>query len=415
MDKSDHDMAQNDQIIQFHQMLSPVVDSIDKIKQAKSSVSDEMHDERQNCNQLADKIDCLARDMGISVQTLKLSDPPLKDIDGVVNRELYKVSGTAKIFPSLRPEEYTVAILSGFIAVLIDVIFVGTPEVVKIYRGGERFDGSLLTGVFKKLGKTKDGELSPIFKWFSDTCKVPYDISAQSGVMNPNNHRLRNFSHDPFLGVFFAVVDILCGTTTCIDNSGQLKVLLSPKEVPISEKFLALFYYLGHLLSDLCTARGLPVPGFCLTQFFTNGASDASLAKIAERMYLDGYDLRHLASTAVPVGIKNLLVDSYLSLTKEVENTVSLNLAEKERRNLNASLKREKMMFVSNVTATVGNTVKFLAPPNCGNPCALNLSQWFAFVTSSCAMIKAGLRDRTVEAVMDNREAIEKNWDILKP
>lgn len=36
---------------------------------------------------------------------------------------------------------------------------------------------------------------------------------------------------------------------------------------------------------------------------------------IAERMYLDGYDMRCLASMSFPVITKNLVIDSYLLIT----------------------------------------------------------------------------------------------------
>ena len=173
-----------------------------------------------------------------------------------------------------------------------------------------------------------------------------------------------------------------------------------------------LFYYIGHIISDVCTARGIPVPGFCLTQFFTAGGRDDSLAKIAERMYLDGYDLRHLVSTAVPVAIKNLLIDAYLSLTRTPDN-LFLSVAEQERQKLNAKLKREKMLFISDIVGSSGNAVKFLLPPNCGNPCALNLSQWFELIRRSCSMAKEAMRDRTAETVMENRDVLQKNWDLL--
>lgn len=159
------------------------------------------------------------------------------------------------------------------------------------------------------------------------------------------------------------------------------------KKYPNQEKYLAVFYYIGHIISDVCTARGIPVPGFCLTQFFTAGGRDDSLAKIAERMYLDGYDLRHLVSTAVPVAIKNLLIDAYLSLTRTPDE-LFLPVAEQERQKLNAKLKREKMLFISDIVGSSGNAVKFLLPPNCGNPCALNLSQWFELIRRSCSMAK---------------------------
>lgn len=129
-------------------------------------------------------------------------------------------------------------------------------------------------------------------------------------------------------------------------------------------------------------------------------------------MYLDGYDLRHLVSTAVPVAIKNLLIDAYLSLTRTPDE-LFLPVAEQERQKLNAKLKREKMLFISDIVGSSGNAVKFLLPPNCGNPCALNLSQWFELIRRSCSMAKEAMRDRTAETVMENRDVIQKNWDLL--
>ena len=96
-------------------------------------------------------------------------------------------------------------------------------------------------------------------------------------------------------------------------------------------------------------------------------------------MYLDGYDLRHLVSTAVPVAIKNLLIDAYLSLTRTPDE-LFLPVAEQERQKLNAKLKREKMLFM---------------------------------IRRSCSMAKEAMRDRTAETVMENRDVIQKNWDLL--
>ena len=129
-------------------------------------------------------------------------------------------------------------------------------------------------------------------------------------------------------------------------------------------------------------------------------------------MYLDGYDLRHLVSTAVPVAIKNLLIDAYLSLTRTPDE-LFLPVAEQERQKLNAKLKREKMLFISDIVGSSGNVAKFLLPPNCANPCALNLSQWFELIRRSCSMAKGAMRDHTAETVMANRDVLQKNWDLL--
>ena len=413
-EKNDHsyEASKEKSIIQFQKDLSLIQSDVDQIKKACTDLEKERWEERETINALIAGINQLAEETGAEIRLPELSDGQTSEIDVYIDQAICDFSHTDRVFPKLRSEEYVIASLAGIASIVIDVIFFFFSEVVKIYRGGERFDGSLLTAALRKIGKTADGELIPILQWFSDVCKVPYDLSLQKGVMNPNNHRLRSFAHDPFLGLFFAVADILCGTTTCIDEEGRLRVLLSPKEVPEQEKYLAVFYYIGHIISDVCTARGIPVPGFCLTQFFTAGGRDDSLAKIAERMYLDGYDLRHLVSTAVPVAIKNLLIDAYLSLTRTPDN-LFLSVAEQERQKLNAKLKREKMLFISDIVGSSGNAVKFLLPPNCGNPCALNLSQWFELIRRSCSMAKEAMRDRTAETVMENRDVLQKNWDLL--
>ena len=76
-------------------------------------------------------------------------------------------------------------------------------------------------------------------------------------------------------------------------------------------------------------------------------------------------------------------------------------------------LKREKMLFISNSIATVGNTVKLVAPPNCGNPAAINAAQWFAMIQSSVSMLRAATRDRTPETIIETRNAINSTWKAL--
>ena len=253
---------------------------------------------------------------------------------------------------------------------------------------------------------------------FSETlskiCKVPYDASIVKNGMNPNNHRLRSLSHDPFFGLFFSVFDIALGTTTYIDNTGHLNIYKAPNNpISIPKKFVATLYYIGHIVSDLFTARGIPIPGFFLTQFFTVGVNDDSIAELAENMYKDGYDMRHLASMSIPVLAKNIIISAYLYLFEMSSNEIVMTGPMKEKKKIEASLKKEKMYFIANCIAVGGNTIKFFAPPSSCNPCSLNAPEWFAFLHSSIAMIKAKCRDFTAEEVMYNREDITLKWDAL--
>lgn len=301
-------------------------------------------------------------------------------------------------------------IIAGIIASIVDIVFVGTPEVVKIYKGGENFDGSILTGVLRKIGNG-DNKLSKMFKWLSEKCKVPYDISAEKGIVNPNNHRLRSFAHDPLIGLLFAVVDIILGTATVIDNQGRLRVLINDKQYPRSQKFLAVFYYMGHLLSDICTARGLPIPGFVLTQFFSG--DDTSIARIAERMYIDGYDLRHLASMETPVFIKNMITDVYYYMCLQEEVRLAETIAEKQIYENKKVAYKYKLRIVSDAVCCSGNVLKFFIPPTMGNMTALNIPEWTSLIQDTVINLKYQMREKDVENLISNREIISDKWKKL--
>lgn len=366
---------------------------------------------RDSVNELISEVESLSDYLNLNLQT----PDALPDIDISVNtdidRAISEITSKAKLFPALSTTELIVSALAGTLSVIIDVVLVGTPEIVKIYRGGENFDGSVLTSLIRKIQPGDGTEAGSILKWLSDKCKVPYDLSCIKGTVNPNNHRLRGLGHDPYLGLFFAVTDIIMGTTTCIDNDGALRIIPN-YAASASEKILSVFYYLGHIVSDLFTARGIPVPGFFLTQFFTGDGEDTSLAEIAKNMYMDGYDTRHLASMAVPVVVKDLIVEAFCRITKPEINGF-LPLAEKEQAEQQYNLKKEKMLFISNSVGAAGNLVKFVAPPSCCNPCSLNAAQWFAFIRSSISMTVAATRDRSAESVLDGRSRINQKWDLL--
>ncbi|MBQ9493518.1 MAG: hypothetical protein IJR54_07280 [Oscillibacter sp.] len=412
------DKHRKGEILAFHDKLNPLVmdtvdlgNQVDIMRQSGAEFRGELNDLLAETQKLAEHMKLtvqLPRPLSVEAGSLN------SDIDAVYfasNSEYAK----AKIFPELQTEEIIFSAVAGLLSVMIDMVFVGTPEVVTIWRGGKNFDGSILTGLLRKAGKDSDGELNSILQWLSEHCKVPYDISAVKNIMYPNNHRLRSLSHDPFLGLFFAVADILMGTTTCIGNDGKIKILLN-WQTDTSQKLLAVFYYIGHLLSDLCTARGLPVPGAFLTQFFVGDGSDDSLAKIAENMYRDGYDLRHFASMSVPVVVKDLLICAYLRITgtEHVFQGAFSENTEREYRKLQETLKQEKMLLIANTVATAGNVIKLVSPPVSGNPCAINAVQWFAMIRSGITAVKAANRDRVPESVIAARFAINQTWQKLK-
>ena len=95
---------------------------------------------------------------------------------------------------------------------------------------------------------------------------VPYDASTNVGLdrpiegLNPKTHRLSSFGHDPILGFYYGVKDILNGTFTAINNAGEVIVQARPNANTSYTLFEAIAIQFGHLRSDLSTPAGLPIP-----------------------------------------------------------------------------------------------------------------------------------------------------------
>lgn len=390
-----------DKIISFDSQLSELDAPIDTLSIETDRAEESINDTSKEINEVLEILNTIPGALRPVPDPVEI--PEIKHLNVVLGELSDKeLSGTV----SLSGLDTIVSIIAGVIASIIDIVFVGTPEVVKVYKKGENFDGSILTALFRKIG-SGDNKLSEIFKWLSDKCKVPYDISAMKDVVAPDNHRLRNFAHDPLVGLLFAVADIILGTATVIDNDGRIRILVNNKNQSPIQKYLAVVYYLGHLLSDVCTARGLPIPGFFLTQFFA-GNKD-SIARVAEAMYKDGYDVRHLASMSTPVIIKNLIINGYLRLTQS-EQTESSSIAMKEIQENKRIAYKYKLRLVSDAVCCGGNVLKFFIPPTSGNMTALNLPEWAGLLTDTIITLKYQLREKNVEQVIRNREIINDNW-----
>ena len=400
-------MNRKDRILDFSEDLDILEYEVSKTEQHMTDVEDSISETSDLVQAIMDDFRQIPGAMVVvegSTSTDELSsinklNTTINDIEGI------KLPGDV----SLCALDVIVSIIAGVIASVIDIVFVGTPEVVKIYKSGENFDGSILTAALRNAGNGNNG-FSKMLEWCCEKSKVPYDISVQKGVVNPNNHRLRNFGHDPLIGMLFAVADIILGTATFVDEQGKLRVVVNSKDYPTSQKYLALIYYFGHLLSDVCTARGLPIPGFILTQFFTSEGDGSSIAHIAEQMYRGGYDLRHLASMSTPVLVKNMITDIYLRLFSKDEPVLFETLAERQIRENKQAVYKYKLRLVSDAVGCGGNALKFFIPPTMGSITALNIAEWASRIQDTIINLKYQLRDKSIEKVIAQREIISGNW-----
>lgn len=210
---------------------------------------------------------------------------------------------------------------------------------------------------------------------------VPYDLStnANDGVektnvlgLNPKVHRQMSLGHDPILGFFYGVRDIMHNTFTIIDNSGATQRIkrVTDKCRDSVGIFEAIGIQIGHLRSDLCTPAGLPIPFFGLLQKL-NGTSPIdgmSYNRLVKNMYMKGYNLNHLITMGVPgmfIEVVNRLLFFCYNLYKGKDFMESLPVNNE---------KIDKMMLQSYAIATAFNAGKLVVSH--GNIFAFNPVLW---------------------------------------
>ena len=319
----------------------------------------------------------------------------------------------------MQDRDYIVAAFSGAVAVVIDSLLVKIPKDMTIVRGGDRIfqEGSSLTKIFRNIGVDESAKASHwvtvLERWF----KVPYDKSVDPEILGlaPKTHRLHSLAHDPsLLGLIWGIKDIVTGTFTSLDRNGCL-VVEKVAETDFSKLFAAPILWLGHLVSDIFTKMGIPIPGWSylqLLQFGSFGEKQRSIAEVARYMYLEGYDLRHFASMSVVNAVIELIIRLYYYLVcKQRSEEFSLK-AEREYVEVKNSIKLHNMLFVSYAIASCGNVMKICIYQ--GNPNAFNLPLWLGMIKEAITQATIILRStKSYEKVIEARHIIDENFEYL--
>lgn len=377
-----------------------------------NQLSDDLSTACSDAHELRHEIETVAALMGVNIELPEVNAFDGKqikqlniDVDEAFRQAQKEIHKSVPRLPRLTAQEFVVSGLCGVAAALVDAFLVGAP-----HKGNSSETGSPLTDLLRKIGQ-QDGDLHPLLKWFEKKCTVPYDKSSIKNMMYPKNHRLRSFAHDPLLGMLFAIIDLKLGTCTCIDNSGMIQMIpgAGPQEI---EVLTCIVVYFGHLISDVCTKAGLPIPGWCLTQLLTGeGKAGISFAKVTQEMYIEGYDLRHLLSMKSSNALGCFLLWLYHKMQKDAFGDVTTPGYQREIEDMHERSKKDKMLFIMNSVATTGNLVKVLTSENIT---AINLPQWIAMVKSSATIVSAVSRDMSPELAVMNRNAINAVWGELE-
>lgn len=319
----------------------------------------------------------------------------------------------------LNKVDLLVSCLAGGLAVLVDFLIVKVPKDMNIKLNGDNIhhEGSPLTELFRKIGTDKDGNeakwIKTLEKWFH----VNYDFSIKGDIqgMYPKNHRAYSLGHDPgILGLIWGIKDIVCGTFSYIDKKGVLRIdKVAPTD--LKKVFYAPCLWLGHIISDVFTKQGIPIPGTSvlrMLQVGSFGEKDRTVGELVTYMYEQGYDLRHLATMSTCKLTIDIVINiySFLVIRQEVDTTQPFFEADYIR--VKNEQKKQKMLFTAYSIAIAGNIGKVAAYQ--GSPFAINTAIWYQFTREAITQVVIRTDDGkyAIEAI-ENRHLIDETFERL--
>ena len=210
----------------------------------------------------------------------------------------------------------------GLVAGMLDLMCIKSP----VRSTSAKFD-TPLDGIFNRTVQEGFNKIMPpdLSHSLSESFKIgSADTSMKgkllsysgSGKLSPYNHRLKELSHDPVLGLFFGVHDMINNSCTIIEN-GKITVYKSMQPNNFNENiFYSLGRMLGHLASDINApsasgnrGMGLPAPFMGLLSMLQGvNINGESVGSNIEYMYFNGYDMRQFVVSSVPVSIMEILL-----------------------------------------------------------------------------------------------------------
>jgi hypothetical protein len=269
--------------------------------------------------------------------------------------------------------------ISGLSAGAVDAFFVtnyknlDTDNITKVNCKSLKDSGSVNKSVDNRIknlfSSEKISELESKFR-------VPYDPSTSKGLdeyvlgLNPRTHRVQSLGHDPILGFYYGVKDILKGQFTAVDNAGRV---ISQNVSGFDSKginiFKAIAIQFGHLCSDISTPAGLPMPFMGQIMRLEGGDIEGfSYNRLVKNMYAKGYNFNHLLAMSVPA----LLIEISIRLSFFIYSMVQ-GKSFMEALPINKP-KLDKMLFNAYLISVGCNSVKIIATN--GNIFAFNPTLW---------------------------------------
>lgn len=365
--------------------------SIKDVEKSLSDVDDELNatsiaigENTSKLEGLESRVAVLTNKLGLKIKT----SSPEKDCNTTTAIEYAPEPIKDYRLDNLNGIDITMTCIAGGVAVLVDFLIVKIPKTSQIVRNGKTItqEGSPMTAVLRKIGFKSNGKTSKWVGTLEKFFKVNYDTSTIKGEkgFNPSSHRIYSLAHDPSpSGLLWALKDAICGTMTYIDKDGVLKSI--PTKNVSAWKVLAMpIIWIGHIISDIFTKAGVPLPGACFLrtlQLGSFGAKKRTISEVVSYMYYEGYDLRHLVTMLSTNACIEIILRIYHILTREHVEQFMRPTAIIEAQQSMIKHRLEKMRLGAYAIACGGNVAKLAIYQ--WNPNALNLTVWLEFLRTA--------------------------------
>ncbi|MBV1756735.1 MAG: hypothetical protein KMY55_02725 [Dethiosulfatibacter sp.] len=291
--------------------------------------------------------------------------------------------------------DYLFVGLAGFLAAVVDHLIVAIPKDMTSgkYIGQK---GSSLTKWLQSL------ELPEwLQKWLEEAAKVPYDNTGGS------SHRIDTPGHDPILGFVFGIIDIIKGSSTTMKN-GKINIVTGVAE---GKGLLeALVLQLLHLLSDVATKRGIPVPFASVFRLLDIGSfkrengKTATIGQLMGWMYHYGYDMRHFVTMSTTPATIEIILRMYILIRTFTEGDEKVT-------NISLNPKYRSMLLSAHAIASASNVGKVYL--RAGNPLAINYAEWLALLRYLVPSMKYWVFDRSRFEIEHMEKISDDEWSKL--
>ena len=183
----------------------------------------------------------------------------------------------------------------------------------------------------------------------------------------------------------------------------------------MNKLFYAPVLWLGHIISDMFTKQGIPIPGTSVLRMLKVGSfgeKDRTISELVTYMYEKGYDLRHLATMSTCRLVIDVVINIYYFLVFKQKTVPSQPLFERDYVRVKNAQKKSKISLTAYSIAVAGNIGKVAAYQ--GSPFAINAAIWYQFAREAITQFVIYMNDGkyAIEAI-ENRHLIDETFERL--